>query len=91
MPPTMTTTSEASRKRVSSPGASDWKVPPTTPGDARQPGAEGEHQHEHALDAHAGRRQHVAVIDAGADQHADPRAVQDQPHGDADHDRRRPG
>ena len=31
MPPTMTTTSEASRKRVSSPGEIDWKVPPTTP------------------------------------------------------------
>ena len=31
MPPTMTTTREARRKRVSSPGEMDWKVPPTTP------------------------------------------------------------
>src|SRR5205814_2028652 len=31
MPPTMTTTNEASRKRVSSPEEIDWKVPPTTP------------------------------------------------------------
>ena len=31
MPPTMTTTSDASRKRMSSPGARDWNVPPTTP------------------------------------------------------------
>ena len=38
------------------------------------------------LDPHAGRRQHVAVVDAGADQHADARPVERQPHRHADHD-----
>ena len=34
-------------------------------------------------------RQHGAVVDAGADHHADACAVQHQPEADADHDRRR--
>jgi hypothetical protein len=85
MPPTITTTRLASRNRVSSPGDSDWKVPPTMP-PSRQPGAEGEHRQKDVLDAHARGRQHLAVVDAGADQHAEPRAVEHQPHRHADHD-----
>ena len=86
MPPTMTTTSEASRKRESSPGEIDWKVPPTMPAIPGKSRAESEHRDEHELHRHAQRRQHVAVVDSGAD-HADPRAIEREPHRDADHDR----
>ena len=65
---------------MSSPGAIDWKVPPTTPANAGQPRPEGEHQDEDALDPHTRGRQHVAIVDAGPDQHADARLVQRDPH-----------
>ena len=51
-----------------------------------RPGAEREHDDEDELDRHAGRGEHVAVVDAGAHHHADTGAVQRQPHRDADHD-----
>ena len=71
---------------MSSPCCSDWNVPPIDAGESREPGAEREHQQEEQLHADAGRREHVAVVDAGAHQHADFGAVEREPHQDADHD-----
>ena len=58
--------------------------------DARDTGetrSEREDDHKDELDAHAHRREHVAIVDAGAHHHADARAIEHKPHGEADHDR----
>src|SRR6201990_1572044 len=81
MPPMMTTTSEASRKRMSSPGEIDWKGPPTPPA---MPAAGPQHDHEPQLKADPHRCQNAAVIDAGAHDHPDTRAIEREPHRNAD-------
>ncbi|EEF22324.1 conserved hypothetical protein, partial [Ricinus communis] len=62
--------------------------------EARQRGAGREDAHEQAADAVAQRLDHLAVLDAGADQEADLRAVQGEEHrgehDDADDDREQP-
>ena len=80
MPPMMTTTSEASRNRVSSPGEIDWNVPPTTPAMPASPAPKAKTTTKTSWIAHAHRRQNVAVVDAGAHDHADARAIEDEPH-----------
>jgi hypothetical protein len=61
-------------------------VPADNTGDAGEAGAESEDENEHELDLHAGGSQYVAVVDARADDHPDPRAIERQPHRNADHD-----
>ena len=55
-------------------------------GEARQAGADREGDREDELHVDAGGRQHLAVVDTGADHHADPGAVEKQPQHQADHD-----
>ena len=82
----MTTTSEASRKRDVFAGRDRLKGTADDTGHARKPGTEGEHEHEHQLNADAHRRQNVAIVDAGAHDHADAGAIEREPHRNADHD-----
>src|SRR5262249_45973097 len=56
-------------------------------GNAGKSGAEGEDEHEDELDLHAGGGQDVAIVDAGAHDHADPRAIEREPHDNANYDR----
>ena len=53
-------------------------------GHSRESGAESKHQHEQQLHAIAEHREHVAVVDAGADHDADPGAIEREPHADTD-------
>src|SRR6478735_4668571 len=55
-------------------------------GDAGKARTEGEDKHEDELNPHPGGGQDVAIVDAGAHDHADPGAVERKPHGNADHD-----
>ena len=55
-------------------------------GQAREAGADREGDGEHALHVDAGGRQHLAVVDTGADHHADLGPVEEQPQHQADHD-----
>ena len=86
MPPTITTTRLASRKRVSSPGDSDWNVAPMMPAIPASPAPKPNTARNTQLDAHAGSSQHLTIVDARTDQHAKRGAVQNKPHRDADHD-----
>ena len=72
---------------MSSPCCNDWNVPPMTPVNPASPAPNANTQQKDQLHADAGGREHVAIVDAGADQHADPGAVERQPHQDADDDR----
>ena len=60
-----------------------------TPPKPGEPGADRERDREHEVHVDAGRRQHAAVVDAGADHHADARAVEEQPQHHADRDAER--
>ena len=73
MPPTMTTISDASSSRVSSPGTIDSSTAPITPPKPARPAPIAEGDGEHAVHVDARGRQHAAVVDAGADHHADAR------------------
>jgi hypothetical protein len=55
-------------------------------GEAGEACADREHDHEHHMHVDASRRQHAAIVDAGADHHADARAVQHEPERDPDRD-----
>ena len=57
-------------------------------GEAGEPGADREHDGEDHVHVDPRCRQHRAVIDAGADHHADARAADHQPQPDADDDGR---
>jgi hypothetical protein len=70
----------------SSPSEIDVKVPPTMPAIPASP-APNANTRQKQLYPVAQHRQHVAVVDAGADHHADARAVERQPHADANEDR----
>ena len=87
MPPMITTTSEFRSHWPSTSGASDANAPPIAPPKPASADADDERDRERELDVHAERRDHVPVVDAGADDHARPRLVQPEPERDADHDR----
>src|ERR1700728_272477 len=54
---------------------------------SRKSGAERKHEDEQELHPVTEDRQHVAIVDPGANHHSDARAVQRKPHPDADEDR----
>src|SRR3954447_7269038 len=102
MPPTITTTSDASRKRVSSPGEIDWNVPPTTPAMPASPAPSANTSTNTSwirtpVAARMSRSSTPARAGGGAEARAaGPAAptpppargpVAPQPHRDADHDR----
>ena len=92
MPPTITTMSEASSRRVSSPGAIDSSTEPITPPRPARPAPMAKVVANTRFTFTPDADEHAAVIDAGADHHADARAVEEQPQrhadGDADRDQR---
>ena len=80
----ITTTSEFSSQLASTPGARLANDPPMTPAEARQRRADDEGDREGELDVDAHRRDHVAVVDARADDHPAARALQPEPQAGAD-------
>ena len=87
MPPTMTTTSALTRNAWSCPGASDSAVPAKTPPRpaSAEPTKKAAAKTRWTLTPSADVI--CGVVDAGADHHADPGPLVDQPEQQADEDR----
>ena len=88
-PPMMTTMNTSTISSLPMPrrAALSRYSPHITPPRPASAGARHEHADEQPADAIAERLDHLAVLDAGADQKADPGAVENQQHAR----RRRPG
>ena len=72
---------------MSSPGASDWNVPPTTPARPASPAPKAKTATKTSWMRIPARGQHVAIVHAGADRHPDPGAVEQPPHHHPDNHR----
>ena len=87
MPPMITTTSEYSSQLASTPGARLANEPPITPPSPAKRRADSECDCERQLDVDPERRDHRAVVDAGADHHSRARLLQPKPERDPDRER----
>ena len=87
MPPTITTCQRRQQKMRVLAQRNRLKSSADDAGYSCQARTECEDEDEKNLNPVAEDRQHVAIINPGADHHADSRAVKRQPHADADHNR----